>query len=364
VIRRLIRSAIMLAFVPACSPESTTAAGPGAEAGPDADSGLPDAETLTPIDDPPPPARGYFMGTLPTPAEGQDLAASHAQLAAYGDWVPEWGRPSAFWELAGDLAGSWGETNMGTLIRGNGMFPLVHVAPVQTWGQPACPPGLEGCTLSTPAWREAYKTAVLDVVHAARPRYLSLGNEINRWYEAVGDHDGDPNAFRYFVSLYDETYDAVKAIAPQTLVFVVFSREIVSELREADMTVLSRFDPARLDLVAFTLYSYSVRTGPRTFRHASDIPDDYLAAAVAPLGKKRVAITELGWPTDAFYGGEQGQVDFLDAVVGRLTTAQGLKLELLGWDWLHDQPGGDTTGLIGRDGHEKLVWERWKALYE
>jgi hypothetical protein len=49
------------------------------------------------------------------------------------------------------------------------------------------------------------------------------------------------------------------------------------------------------------------------------------------------------------FGGEEGQADFLEQLVGRLTADQGVELRLLMWSWLTDLGEGDTTGLIRWD---------------
>jgi hypothetical protein len=74
------------------------------------------------------------------------------------------------------------------------------------------PPGMENATLSDPSWRAIYKQAALDIVKTVRPRYLSLGNEVNRWYEKYGENG--LNGFKNYVSLYEEIYDEVKKISP------------------------------------------------------------------------------------------------------------------------------------------------------
>jgi hypothetical protein len=182
--------------------------------------------------------------------------------------VPVWGRPSPFYRLASDLSGVWGFTFVTKLIRGKGLTPVVNVNFMAAGMTLDTPPGLEGATLSTSAWREAYKNAVLDVVRASRPLYLSIGNEVNRWYEKYG-LDG-PNGFRNYVSLYEETYDAVKRLSPETKVYCVFAREVVDEYREADMSVIGLFKPEKIDILVLTSYPFAQtasrhpQTYPRT----------------------------------------------------------------------------------------------------
>ncbi|MGC9057749.1 MAG: hypothetical protein ACP5H8_01585 [Candidatus Micrarchaeia archaeon] len=82
------------------------------------------------------------------------------------------------------------------------MFPIVHMSFMDNDLTLMVPPGMQNATLSNPKWRAAYKQAAIDVVKASHPKYLSLGNEVNRWYEKYG-MDG-PNGFRNYVSLYEE----------------------------------------------------------------------------------------------------------------------------------------------------------------
>ncbi|MFQ5382470.1 MAG: hypothetical protein ACE5EF_12745, partial [Dehalococcoidia bacterium] len=315
---------------PAAEPPSTDQVPATRESGP---QGI---GVTTPADTPAAPARGFLLGTLPVPADGQTFEEAYRQASRYAGFAPVWGRPTPPFELADDLGGDWGEV-VEEYIRGNGMIPLVQMSFIGAGLSLAAPPGMAGATLSDPDWREAYRRAALDVVRASRPLYISIGNEVNRWYEKYGSAEDSPNGFQHFVSLYEEIYEAIKAISPETRVFCIFSREIVSENREAALEVLSLFDPAKLDLLVFTSYPYAVRG----INRPSDIPDDYYAGALAYLPGRPLGFSELGWPSLDAFGGEQGQADLLAAVAGRLTAGQGIDLELLGWAWLHDLDEND-----------------------
>lgn len=314
--------------------------------------------TVLPADAPALPARGFFMGVLPNPAEGQDWEGAYAQAAQYSEFVPVWGRPDPFYTLPDALGGDWGRTFVEGYIRSNGMFPIVHLSFFGTGVVLITPPGLESATLSTPAWRQAYTQAALDVVQAARPLYLSLGNEVNRWFEKYGAGDADPNGFQHYVSLYEETYEAVKRLSPATRVFCTFAREIQMEFREADLGVLDRFNPDKLDLLVLTSYPYAVQS----INKPSDIPLDYYTRASDRFPGKPFGFSELGWPARVEFGGEQGQADFLTLAAGALTRGRGIPLHLLGWAWLHDQDANDYIGLILRNGTEKLAYGVWKTL--
>lgn len=318
----------------------------------------PKEEAIAPADSPKLPDRGFFMGILPVPGDGQSFEEAYSQAAQYSEFSPVWGRPTPFYKLANDLSGSWGQTFVKNNIRGNGLFPLVHISFIGPNLTLMVPPGLEDATLSDSAWREAFKQAVFDVIRACKPLYLSVGNEVNKWYEKYGADADNPNGFQHFVSLYEEIYDGVKKLTPQTKVFCTFAREIVSENREADLNVLSMFDAGRMDLLVFTSYPYAVQG----INRPSDIPDNYYSDALRYLPVKPLGFSELGWPSLEVFGGEQAQADFITQASSRLTRKQGTNLHLFGWAWLHDLDENDHVGLIKRDGAEKIAYEVWKNL--
>ena len=296
------------------------------------------------------------MGLLPVPWEGQSFDDVYSEVAQYCEIVPVWGRPTPFYELADELSGSWGETFVTRLIRGNSMIPLIHVSFIDVGLTLKTPSGMVEVTLSDSAWRQVYKEAVLDIVRISRPRYLSLGNEVNRWCEKYGI-DG-PNGFEHYVTLYEEIYDAVKSSSPETYVFCTFAREIVSENREANLEVLTFFNPEKIDILVFTSYPYAVQG----IMIPSDVPGDYYSQAMDYLPGKPMGFSEIAWSSLDWFGGEQGQGDFLYEICGRLTTEQGVKLHFLMWPWLCDLSEDDSTGLIRKNGTEKYAYAVWKEL--
>ncbi len=341
---------------------------PGANCHPEDDA------PFEPADSPSTPARGYFTGVLPLPAQGQSVADAHGQAAACAEFVPVWPAnvgAAGFWDFADALASPTGREYLDETVRGNGLFPVIQFSfmdrdPTTGALTVQCPPGMSGATLEDPAWREAYRAAVVDVVRVARPRYLSTGNEVNRWYEQEGAAEGDPNGFQHFLSLHAEIYDAVKALSPETQVFFVLAREMVAELREADLSVLDLLDPTRMDLLMMTSYPYAVRkdqTGAlldAPINSPEDIPDDYYARVATRFPDLAFGFTEIGWPSTEFHGGEPGQTDFLLEATGRLTAD--LPLHLFGWPWLHDAGEDDDLGLRTLDDRPKQGWDTWCDL--
>ena len=317
-----------------------------------------DETVLTPIDSPALPARGFFMGVLPIPNSGQSFEDAYAQAAQYAEFSPVWGTPTPFYSLADDLSGSWGQTFVEQYIRENDMFPLIHLSFMGPDVTLLDPPGMECSVLGDPQWRDAYKQAALDAVKASKPLYVSLGNEVNRWYEAHGTEEGDPNGFQHYVSLYEEIYDAIKEIAPKTNVFCIFAREIVDEFREANLSVLEMFNPEKIDLLVFTSYPHAVSE----INYPEDIPDNYYQRVLNHFPDKMFGFSEIAWPSHEAFGGEEKQTEFILQVTGRLTEEQGITLHLLGWPWLHDLNENDYTGLKRRNGLAKMAFEVWETL--
>lgn len=317
------------------------------------------------IDEPELPSRGFFMGILPNPVDEQDIEDVYIKAAENSEFVPVWSSgagASGFWDYADKLDGWWGITFLKNFIRGKGMYPVIHFSFIDKDQSGnlilKTPSNIPDATLNDPEWRNLYKLSVIDVVNIVKPAYVSLGNEVNRWYEKYGAEDEDPNGFQHYVNLYQEIYDLVKDISPQTFVFCVFSREIVDENREANLEVLNMFDDSKIDILVFTTYPIAVQG----INHPSDIPNDYYLLASQFMPGKPFGFSEIGWPTYDLAGGEQAQYDFLVNLSSKLTINQGISLHMFMYCWLHDLEGGDTTGLIGRNGVEKLGYNAWKQI--
>jgi acyl-CoA-binding protein len=355
-IRHTIASLVMstLLFLPSCASTIST---PEPEL-PDEPTALLKEETITPNDDPDIPDRGFFMGILPMPAQGQSLEDVYRQTSDHTEFVPVWGRPTPFYDLEKELSETWGQIFIEQYIRSNNMFPLMHLSFIGPDMTLASPPDIEDATLSNKEWRETYKQAALGVVNTSRPLYLSLGNEVNRWYEKYGASEENPNAFQHYISLYEEIYDAVKELSPETKVCCIFAREIVSENREANLDVLRMFNPDKMDILVITSYPHAVQG----INRPTDIPDDYYSIPSNYMPGKPFGFSELAWPSMSAFGGEQGQADFLSQVSVRLTREQGIDLHLLGWAWLHDLAEADFIGLIKMDGSPKLAYGVWKSI--
>ena len=175
------------------------------------------------------------------------------------------------------------------------------------------PSHLSGADFGTPEVRQAFRNFSLRVLREIAPAYLGLASEINTYADA------HPEDFEDFLSLYRETYAAIKAEAPETQVFVTFQWEDLNNLipgatedREAyaiNWDQMEAFEP-ELDLWVISSYPFVA------FPSADDIPDDYYSPLLARTDKP-LAVGEGGFtsrPIGPFAGTPEDQVGYLEAL--------------------------------------------------
>src|SRR4030042_570542 len=61
---------------------------------------LPGETTIVPTDHSTLPSRGFFMGILPIPSNGDSFVDAYKKASALVEFVPVWGRPTPFYQLA------------------------------------------------------------------------------------------------------------------------------------------------------------------------------------------------------------------------------------------------------------------------
>lgn len=167
-------------------------------------------------------------------------------------------------------------------------------------------------SFANPNVRAAYKNFALRVLHEFQPRYLGLASEINTYMEF------QPQDAEHFLSLYRETYAAIKAESPETQVFVTFQWEQLNHLIGAEPLAapydvawqyIEAFEP-QLDLWVISSYPFVA------FRTAAEIPADYYTPLLARTDKP-LAVAEGGFvsrQTGQIPGTPQDQIDYLTAV--------------------------------------------------
>ncbi|MDI6769262.1 MAG: hypothetical protein QMD04_06260 [Anaerolineales bacterium] len=250
-----------------------------------------------------------------------------------------------------------------------GLAPRYHFIPLIALGFFRDKPegGLElSLALTNAEERAKFKHVAVAIVEKHQPSYLALGIEINRYYEH------DPTGFDAFVTLYTETYEAVKAASPDTLVFPVFQYEMLhgGEFFAGDGQNPSQWElldlfGERLDLVAFTTYPYLLYASP------DDLPANYYAV-IAEHTSRPIAFSEIGWPSAPFanapdlpYGGSQ---DEQAAFVRRFfELANGLDLSLALWSFPHDPAGRINPAFLSislrhNNGTSKPALAVWQEM--
>ena len=233
-------------------------------------------------------------------------------------------------------------------------------------------------SFADPNIRSAYKNFALRVLREFKPRYLGLASEINTYAEAY------PEDFPNFLSLYRETYAAIKAEAPETQVFVTFQWEQLNNLGgfenagvpyQIKWDQIEAFEP-QLDLWVISSYPFVV------FHSGADIPADYYTPLLARTTRP-LAVAEGGFissQTGPLPGMPQDQVDYLNAIHTQIGARLDFWIYLLLTDLNADsytqffrQQGvkeGDITtlgffvnvGLQEKDGTPKPALKLWDTF--
>ncbi len=196
------------------------------------------------------------------------------------------------------------------------------------------PASLGPACMSNPQLRHAFENYARVVVEAMHPDYLGLGAEVNL-YRPPADCPGDADAF---VSLYKETYALVKAMAPETPVFVTFQLDFLHGAN--DPMFPARFLP-ELDRLALSLYP----SGNLTQLQPSQLPPDYISWARVAAPDLPLVIAETGYGSHGlagFIGSPELQTEYLQWLFAQ---AQDQHAEFVNWffstdpRFVHAPPG-------------------------
>lgn len=254
------------------------------------------------------------------------------------------------------------------LAEANGLDLFVAIDPMDvSVGRSAIaglPDELSGAGFGDEQIREAFLAYARYVAQNYRPRYLALGVEVNSYQHQ------QPEDFERFVVLYHEAYEAVKEIAPDTIVFPTFQlEELQGLLPQSDpypqqWYLMNRFEP-RLDLLAVSSFPSLV------YDDQADIPASYFAQ-LAAYTSRPIAITGLGFASDSTVEGAAGDLELQQAEFLRRTldNAQQLSMSLVVWfigqdptftgEPLHDAL--QNVGLRRQDGTGKEAWAVWQEV--
>jgi len=277
---------------------------------------IPAALPETPVFDSGRTAFGFF----PSPPEPNlESVLSHFQaLGEHADFVLL--QPNVPWDdfAAGEPAESQRLTdlrNQVTLAHANGLDTVFVVDPLNGLNRQEFMglPGDWTPSFATEQVRVAFTAFSLWIAREFEPRYLGLASEINTYADA------HPDDFAHYLSLYQETYAAIKAMSPETQVFVSFQWEDLNNLIEAasegrqpyqtNWDQVEAFEP-QLDLWVISSYPFVA------FQSGAAIPADYYTPLLSRTDKP-LAVAEGGYtaePIGPFPGRAQDQVDYLESI--------------------------------------------------
>ncbi|MCP3682393.1 MAG: hypothetical protein GY861_06845 [bacterium] len=204
------------------------------------------------------------------------------------------------------------------------------------------------------ATKKLYKDSAVAFAEKNKPAYLALGIEVNNVYIE------NPEDFEKFVLLYNEIYDAVKVVSPETKVFTVFQLERMKGLKlwdieetEAHWELIDRF---KTDLIVFTTYPGIFYMDP------SDIPNDHYTE-ITKHTTKPIGFTEIGWHSEASpQGWESSDAEQAEFIEKFFTLTKDLNVKITIWSFMYDLDGMEpfrSMGLRRSDGSAKPAWDAW-----
>jgi len=207
------------------------------------------------------------------------------------------------------------------------------------------------------AARQKYKEDTIEFVEKYNPEYFVMGIETDIMYEK------SPEDYDEFVVFYNEMYDEIKKVSPDTKVFTVFQLEGMKgcELWKEKSCNSSNsrwelIDDFKLDIVAFSTYPCLVYKDP------SDIPEDHYTE-INEYVSKPIAFTENGWHTEAYPPGwESSEEEQAEYVSRFFELTKDLDVEVTVWSFMYGQgtiQPFDTMGLRRSDGTAKPSWDEW-----
>ena len=328
------------------------------------DGAAPSSDTVDPVIGPD-QARPFALGFAAIPASLTDeayvrtfdAAALHGDAIMIQRAVP-WAEMAPGATPSADTAATTARERK--LLDDRGLELLFAIDPWEPSNRGQLAGDAPGSGFSDPAVTRAYLSYVEFVVEQYRPRWLALAIDVDQFAQARPD---DLDAFE---TVYFAAYDRVKAVAPDTKVFVTFQLEDLQGLipwgaaHAPQWSLILRFRPM-LDLLAVSSFPSFV------FPFAGDVPDEYYARLLA-FGKP-LALVPVGYASEPARGGVTfgtvaGQRQFLARI---LDEARRGDWELIVWLTQQDptfasaQPYDliERMGLLDRSRESKPAWPVW-----
>ncbi len=205
--------------------------------------------------------------------------------------------------------------------------------------------------------RRIYRESTIAFAEEYRPEYFVMGIETDIM------HEKSPDDYYEFVEFYNEMYDEIKGVSPNTKVFTVFQLEKMKgcglwaeKSCNSSNSHWELIDDFKLDIVGFSTYPCLVYKDP------ADIPEDHYAEINEHVSKP-IAFTENGWHSEAYPPGwessEEEQAEYVERFFG---LTEDLDIEVTIWSFMYD-PGTikpfDSMGLRRDDGTARPAWDAW-----
>lgn len=275
--------------------------------------------------------REFEIGMVPSPrsipeSSFEDLANAYEELGTIADVAMIWGNPGGI-----GLYERLRQNQVITAVRVYGLKPVLTLnfhtikeIPGQGLGLVIDAPKGVAPDVSNPEFRSLWVTEARKIAQEFQPEYFSLGNEINDYFQI---HPADLNQY---LSLFEEAYDGIKDVSPDTKVFVVFS---YNHLIDNHQWSLLEIFAEIADLIGLTTYPW------KHFDSPEEIDEDYYSRLTQYLDKP-IAFTEIGWPST---NSELEQAEFLTRF---LELTSGNDVEMINWLFLHEM---DLSQGIGKD---------------
>jgi len=229
------------------------------------------------------------------------------------------------------------------------------------------PPELAGMNFADREVTDPIMEMALEIAVKFDPTYLSIGVEMNGYFEA------HPDDYLNYVDLHKRTYNALKSTTPDVQVFAAFNLEGMQGFF-GDLDEFSNHEPQwflidmlepELDAVAFSTLPFPLFIRPVL------IPDDYLSRIELHTSRD-ILFTEIGWPGDpnAPAHTPASQAEYLAEMV-RLIDAM-TQVRLVVWTSFFDPDLGSpgdlnedfaNLGLIDTQGNHKPALAVWEQLH-
>ncbi len=205
--------------------------------------------------------------------------------------------------------------------------------------------------------KQTYKESTTEFIEKYKPEYFAMGIETDIMYEK------SPADYDEFVVFYNEMYDEIKKVSPDTKVFTVFQLEKmkgcelwIEKSCNSSNAHWELIDDFKTDIVAFSTYPCLVYKDP------SDIPEDHYTEINEHVSKP-IAFTENGWYTEAYPPGwESSEEEQAEYVSRFFELTRDLDVEMTIWSFMYDpetiQPF-DSMGLRRNDGTARPSWDAW-----